>query len=310
LKEVYSVEDLANWESASAGTAAGIKPPIRLGVLGDPIEHSLSPRMQNAALEQCGIAMRYAAFHITTPQLPDALKRLRELDFVGFNLTVPHKIAAIDFLDDIDSDAKRIGAVNTVRIENGKLRGFNTDGKGFSRAVREAFVVDLRDLGVMVLGTGGAARAIAWQCAREHCERLVITSRTFEKAKSLADELREFFAGPKVLGPVPRLQAIPWEESAFRFQLGHVDLVVNATPIGLNRTDPSPIPAHLLEPHLMIFDTVYSKDRETAFVTAAIEAGARAANGLPMLLHQGALAFEQWLERPAPLDVMRAALEL
>jgi shikimate dehydrogenase len=187
------------------------------------------------------------------------------------------------------------------------MRGFNTDGRGFSLAIREEFSVDLRDLRVLVLGAGGAARAIAVQCAREKCERLVIANRTFEKGKALANELRNFFAGPKVLGPVPRLQAIPWEEAAFRFQIANLDLIVNATPLGLNRADASPLPARLLEPHLMIYDTVYSNSRPP-FVSAALEAGARGANGLSMLLHQGALAFEIWFGRDAPIEAMRAAL--
>ena len=124
---------------------------------------------------------------------------------------------------------------------------------------------------------------------------------------ALADELRDFFTGPKVLGPVARLQAIPSEEAAIRFQIGHVDLVVNATPIGLNRGDQSPIPSRLLAPHVMVYDTIYSAER-TPLVSAATEAGARAANGLSMLLHQGALAFEIWFQREAPIDTMRKAL--
>ena len=123
----------------------------------------------------------------------------------------------------------------------------------------------------------------------------------------MADELRDFFVGPRVLGPVPRLQAIAWEESAFRFQIGNVDLIINATPLGLNRADPSPIPARLLAPHLMIYDTIYTSE-QTPLISAAIEAGARGANGLSMLLHQGALAFEIWFGREAPVDVMRKAL--
>src|SRR5207302_1565764 len=152
--------------------------------------------------------------------------------------------------------------------------------KGFARAVRQEFAVDLRDLQVMILGGGGAGRAIALQCARENCERLVITNRTFATAQKLAEEVREYFTGPKVLGPVPRLQSIPWEEAAIRFQVAHLDLIVNATPLGLNRSDPSPIPARLLAPHLMIYDTVYGEGR-TPFVSAAIEAGARAAPAHP-----------------------------
>src|SRR5438309_2746307 len=293
-KEVYTLADLRKWES--------IDPPVRLGVFGDPVAHSLSPQMQNAALKTCKIDMQYARFQISPDELQSALDLIRELNFVGVNLTTPHKIAASKLMDEIDDNVRRTGAINTVKIDNAKLRGYNTDGKGFARAIRQEFAVDLRDLRILILGAGGAARAIAMQCAKENCERLVIVNRTFEKAKQLVEELREFFAGPRVLGPVARLQAIPWEESSIRFQIAQLDLIVNATPLGLNRSDPSPISARLLAPHLMIYDTVYG-DSRTAFVSAAVEAGARAANGLAMLVHQGALAFEFWFEREAPIEV-------
>ncbi|PYL02490.1 MAG: shikimate dehydrogenase [Verrucomicrobia bacterium] len=297
--QIYTLADLQTWKA--------IKPPIRLGVLGDPVAHSLSPQMQNAALEACKIDMQYGRFQISPDELGEALKLIRALDFVGANLTAPHKIPACAFMHEFDDNARRVGAVNTIKLENAKLRGYNTDGRGFARAIRQEFAVDLRDLRVMILGTGGAGRAVAMQCAKENCERLVIVNRTFEKANQFAEELRGFFAGPRVLGPVARLQSIPWEESAIRFQIAHLDLIVNATPLGLNRSDPSPIPARLLAPHLMVYDTVYGQGR-SSFVAAAIEAGARAVNGLSMLLHQGALAFEIWFGREAPIEVMRQAL--
>jgi shikimate dehydrogenase len=298
-KEVYTLADLKDWHDAD--------PPIRLGVFGDPVEHSLSPQIQNAALKHCKIDMQYARFHILPDELREALDLIRKLEFLGVNLTVPHKISAFELLDAAEENVKRIGAANVIKVEGGKLRGFNTDGRGFARAIREEFSVDLRDLRVMILGAGGAARAIALQCAKENSERLVIANRSFEKTQKLADELRDFFVGPKVLGPVARLQAIPLEETALRFQIGNVDLIVNATPLGLNRGDASPIPARLLAPHLMVYDTIYSAAR-TPFVSAAIEAGARATNGLSMLLHQGALAFEIWFQREAPIEEMRRAL--
>jgi shikimate dehydrogenase len=300
VKQTHTLTDLQNWKPKG-------KPPIRVGVLGDPVAHSLSPQMQNAALENAGLGMSYARFQIGADELPAALTLLSELDFVGANLTVPHKIAASKLVDEIDETARQVGAVNTIKIDNGKLRGFNTDGKGFSRAIREEFSVDLRDLRVLVLGAGGAARAIAVECAKENSERLVIANRDFEKAKQLAEELRPFFGEARVLGPVPRLQAIPGDEAALRFQIANVDLVVNATPLGLHHADAAALSARLLAPHLMVYDTVYSS-RQTTLVSAALEAGARAANGLSMLLHQGALAFEIWFDRAAPLDVMRKAL--
>jgi shikimate dehydrogenase len=304
-KELYTLTDLQNWEKGAANT----KPPIQLGVFGDPVEHSLSPQMQNAALRDRKIDMQYARFYIAPNELEEALNLARQLKFAGLNLTVPHKVAAVGLMDETDDEAKQIGAVNTVKIDNGKLLGFNTDGKGFARAIRDEFVVDLRDLRVMVLGAGGAARAIARQCAKENCERLVIANRTYEKARELVNQLQKFFIGPRVLGPVARLQAIAWEESAFRFQIGNLDLIVNATATGFNRAEASPIPARLLAPHVMVYDTVYSEQR-TPFVSAAIEAGARTANGISMLVHQGALAFEIWFGREAPLAAMRKALAL
>ena len=301
MKEVYTLTDLQSFGRKK------LKPPIRLGVFGHPVAHSLSPEMQNAALAKSDLEMRYARFEIAPGELQAALELLPSLDFVGVNLTVPHKIAAVPLVDETDETARQVGAINTIKLERGKLRGFNTDGKGFARAIREEFSVDLRDLRVLVFGAGGAARAIALECAKENCERLVISNRDPEKANQLVESLRGFFAGPRVLGPVPRLQAISADEAALRFQIANTDLVVNATPLGLNHGDAAPIPARLLAPHLMVYDTVYASG-PTTFVSGANEAGARAANGLSMLLHQGALAFEIWFDRAAPIEAMRKAL--
>jgi shikimate dehydrogenase len=302
--ERYTLADLENWQEATRD----LNPPIRLGVFGDPVAHSLSPQMQNAALKHCKIDMQYARFHIRANELRSALRFLRELDFIGVNLTVPHKIAAFAQIDNADETATRTGAVNTIRIRDKKLIGSNTDGEGFLRAIRTEFSVDVRDLRVMIIGAGGGTgHAIAWQCALMNCERLVLVNRTLEKAMALADSLRPFFAGPRVLGPVARLEAVPWDEAALRAQLQDIDLIVNATPLGMNPSDPAPIATRLLAPHHMVFDAVYGPSK-TAFVRAADEAGARGANGLSMLLHQGALSFSIWFDREAPIDVMRAAL--
>ena len=163
MKEIYTFADLQDWRKA----ASRAKPPIRLGVFGCPVAHSLSPQIQNAALEKAGVAMRYARFEIAPDELQAALELLPGLNFVGANLTVPHKVAALTLVDEADENARKIGAINTIKIEQGRLRGFNTDGRGFSRAIREEFSVDLRDLRILVVGAGGAARAIALQCAKE-----------------------------------------------------------------------------------------------------------------------------------------------
>src|SRR5512133_332658 len=227
----YTLADLERWSEI----ARDIDPPIRLGVFGDPVAHSLSPPMQNAALRAFEINMQYARFHIRANEMRSALRFLRELDFVGINLTVPHKVAGLTQIDVADESASRCGAVNTVRLHDKKLIGSNTDSKGFSRAVRSEFSIDLRDLRVMILGAGGGTGvAIAWQCALENCERLILVNRTPAKTSALIDRLRPFFAEPRVLGPVARLEAVQWDEAAVRAQLADVDLIVNATPLGMN----------------------------------------------------------------------------
>jgi shikimate dehydrogenase len=302
--ERYTLVDLEKWPE----TSRDIEPPIRLGVFGDPVAHSLSPQMQNAALRTCDIKMQYARFHIRANELRSALLFLRERDFVGINLTVPHKLAAFSQIDEADESASRTGAVNTIRVRNKKLIASNTDGEGFLRAIRTEFLMDLRDLRVMILGAGGGTgRAIAWQCALQNCERLVLVNRTPAKSNALVDRLRSFFAEPRVLGPVARIEAIAWDEMAMRAQLTDIDLIVNATPLGLNPSDPPPIAERLLAPHHMVFDCVYGPSK-TPLLRAADEAGARGANGLSMLLYQGALSFSIWFNRDAPIEAMRKAL--
>jgi shikimate dehydrogenase len=300
----YTLGDLEKWLQM----ARDIDPPIRLGVLGDPVAHSLSPEMQNAALRACEIAAQFARFHIRPSELRSALRFFRNLDFAGVNLTVPHKIAGFGQIDEADESASRIGAVNTIRVRDKKLVGSNTDGEGFLRAVRSEFSVDLRDLRVLIIGAGGGTgRAIAWQCALENCERLVLVNRTLEKANALAERLHSFFMEARVLGPAARLEAVAWEEPLMRMQLADIDLIVNATPLGMNPSDPTPIPGRLIAPHHMVFDCIYGPSK-TALLRAAEQAGARSANGISMLLHQGALSFSIWFDREPPIDAMRKAL--
>ena len=300
----YTLADLEKWREI----ARDINPPIRLGVFGDPVAHSLSPDMQNAALRACEINAQYARFHIRPNELRSAMRFLRKLDFIGVNLTAPHKIAGFAQIDEADEFASRAGSVNTIRLRDKKLIGSNTDGEGFLRAIRAEFSVDVRDLRVMIIGAGGGTgRAIAWQCALENCERLVLVNRTLEKANAVRERLRPFFMEPRVLGTAARLEAVAWEESAIRMQLADTDLIVNATPLGMNSSDPAPIPARLLAPHHMVFDCVYGPSK-TALLRAAEQAGARSANGISMLLHQGALSFSIWFDREPPIEAMRKAL--
>lgn len=283
-------------------------PPARLSVFGDPVAHSRSPAFQNAALRSCGIDAQYVKIHAHPDELSAALRALPAAGFLGTNVTIPHKAGALATVDEADDYARKSGAVNTVVVDGRKLIGFNTDGPGLLRALREEFYADLRDLRVMLLGAGGGAgRAIALQCALEGCERLVLVNRTFEKARTLAQELSPYFQSDRLVGPAERLEAIPHQERALREHLAKSDLVINATSVGMKRTDPALVPAGLLTPNLMVYDTVYTAGK-TRLIEDAEAAGARVANGLSMLLHQGALSFEIWFGRAAPLEVMRAAL--
>jgi shikimate dehydrogenase len=286
-----------------------LEPPAQLSVFGDPVAHSKSPIFQNAALRSCGIAVQYVKIHARPEELTDALKALPAAGFLGTNVTIPHKAGALATVDEADDYARKSGAVNTVVVEGDRLVGFNTDGPGLLRALREEFYVDLRDLRVLLLGAGGGTgRAIAVQCAFESCERLVLVNRAFDKARDLAQELSPYFRSDRLVGPAERIEAIPFEERALREQLAKTDLVINATSVGMRRTDPPLIPAGLLTPNLMVYDTVYAAGK-SRLIEQAEAAGARAVNGLSMLLHQGALSFEIWFGRAAPLEVMRAALK-
>ncbi len=304
MKPVCDLRDLENWETVTRG----ISPPIRLGVLGDPVAHSLSPQMQNAALEASGMEMQYARFKISPNELKVALERMRQLGFVGCNLTVPHKTVAIGLVDEVDARARQIGAINTIAFQKQKSLGWNTDGPGFYHAISETFRVELRDLNVLILGAcGGAGRALTWECVLAGCPRLILANRDLRKAQNLVREV----VGHLARGDdrKERLMAIPWEDRVLAPELTRADLLVHATPLGLNPSDPLPVPARLLRPELMVYDLNYAA-RLSPLLRAAETAGARGANGLTMLLHQGALAFEHWFNQPAPFDVMRAALQI
>jgi len=301
---IFSAEDLIS----SPEKFLKLDPAVRYAVAGDPVIHSKSPVFQNAALEACGIMARYGRLHVPEALAAEAFRALPAAGFLGANVTFPLKAIALASVDRADDFARRAGAVNTLVVEGNTLAGFNTDGPGFVRAIREDFLVDLRDLRVVLLGAGGGAgRAIAVQCAMESCERLVLVNRTFEKARLLAEELSSSFRSDRLVGPVERILAIPFEEQALREQLAHADLVINATSVGMKRSDPPLIPPSLLTPNLMVYDAVYAAG-SSRLIEDAAAAGARTANGLSMLLHQGALAFEIWFNRPAPLETMRRAL--
>lgn len=295
MQEVYTLADLRRWPEATAG----VQPPLRLAVIGDPVAHSASPPMHNAALAALGIDARYARLHLRAEELPEAFPLLAKHGFIGINCTIPHKQAALRLVDEADAAAVRAGGVNTVVVQpEGKLKGYSTDGPGFARAIEECFGVALGGLRVAVLGAaGGAGRAVSMQCAEAGCPKLYLQNRTAEKLVPLAEEIAGAF--PECGVSIASLGALPGTE---------IDLFVNCSALGMKAGDPSVLPPDRLLPGHFVYDTIYTAAR-TPLMRAADEVGARSANGLSMLLHQGVLAFELWFGRKPPLDAMRAALE-
>lgn len=298
MKEVYTLDDLRTWGTATADC----DPPLRLAVIGDPVAHSASPPMHNAALAALGIPARYTRLHIRPAELKEALAMLRPAGFIGINCTIPHKAGVLAALNDVDDGARRAGGVNTVMVgPDGRLRGHSTDGPGFSMAVRESLGVELAKTRVLILGAGGGAgRAVAMQCAAENCPALMLINRNLEKLPPILDDLAAIY-------PFGRVASGDFSDLFLRAGLANSDLVVNCTPIGMKAGDRSPIPAKLLGPHHLLYDTIYSP-RRTPFLAAGDSAGARGADGLPMLLHQGVLSFKIWFQRDPPIEVMRREL--
>jgi shikimate dehydrogenase len=300
----YSVADLRNWAAVTAGSEY----PIRLAVFGDPVAHSASPPMQNAALEAGGLAARYARIRVPAQELAEALRLVAAERFIGVNLTIPHKAAVLPLLHRVDAHAAALGAVNTVRVEaDGTLHGFNTDGPGFVRAARAEFGLELAGARVLILGAaGGAGRALAAECVLAGCSLVGLVNRTQARAQTLAVELADLARGR---GSGTVVEAVAWKPVALASAARRVDLVVNTSSLGLKHSDPSPLTAAQLSTRPAVFDTVYrADDTPTALVAVAQQAGARTAGGRVLLLHQGALSFEHWFGQPAPLEIMRAAL--
>jgi len=267
-------------------------------VIGDPIEHSLSPIMHNAAFKHLKIDAVYVAFNVKENMLEDAVKGMRSFGICGMNVTMPHKTAIIKYLDESDPVARFVGAVNTVLNAYGKLLGFNTDGVGALRALEENGV-KTKGKRILLLGAGGAGRAIAFQLAQE-ADELVILNRDVNKARLLADTLRRKF-NKDVVGD----SLLP---STLKDWIKDVDVLINATSVGMHpHQDKTPVDKSLLRPELAVMDIVYNPV-ETRLLKDAKSVGAQVIYGTEMLVFQGAVSFEIWFNRPAPVNVMREAI--
>jgi shikimate dehydrogenase len=266
-------------------------------IIGDPVEHSLSPAMHNAAFKKLKLNLVYVAFTVTRSELKEAISSARILDFRGLNVTMPHKNTVMKYLDATDSTAKFIGAVNTIVNNEGRFVGFNTDGIGAMRAMEENGVF-LEQKKLLLLGAGGAAKAIAFQ-ATQKVKELVILNRTSEKAERLAEVLRKNF-GKKVSGG-------DFSSERLKEEMENANILVNATSVGMHPdVNMSLVPRNLLRPDLCVIDIVYTP-LETKLLMDAEAMGAKVVSGLEMLIYQGAGSFEIWTNQSAPVEVMKKA---
>lgn len=288
-----ALTDLESWS----------RPGVSLAVLGHPIRHSISPAMHNAALaamaatDPAFAAWRYFRFEVPPEELPRALALLRAKGFLGVNLTVPHKILAVSQVASVDPAARTVGAVNTLRRRADGWEGFNTDGHGLAAGLREDLGIELAGAHVILLGAGGAARGAAVECLQRRCASLHIANRTRENLDALLTLLAPLAGGVPVTGfdPANPPAGLP---------AGGV--VINATSAGLKSVDPLPLDLAALPAPRAVYDMIYNP-AETAFLAAARVRGLPAANGLSMLVHQGARALEIWSGAAVPVATMAVA---
>jgi shikimate dehydrogenase len=305
MAQTYTLDDLEDRARLDAGHVK----PARLAVIGSPVEHSASPRMHQAALDEHMLDVRYIRVEVAPTEVAEAFRRMAALGFIGANVTVPHKFEALAVCHEVSQTAQALGAVNTVTFDAGRFRGDNTDGPGFVRAIREDFGVHLQALRVLIVGAGGGAgKAISTQCALEGCKKLVLVNRGLEKVRELAATLQPCFHSDRLEGPGSRLVALGLDDPRLREEAAGSDLLVNLSSLGLKHGDPSPLPELCFQPYHLVYDSIYQPPR-TRFLKAAAEAGARVANGSSLLIHQGALAFEIWFPLDAPLAAMRRGLQ-
>ena len=285
---------------------SGVTSRLRVGLIGDPVAHSFSPRMQQAAFDALKIQASYELWHTPAQQLTERVRSLREKDCSGANVTIPHKEAVLPLLDKVDPLAARIRAINTIVRRDNYLHGSNTDAPGLLNALHEHGLgelqadgkISLRGYTVVLLGAGGAARGAAFAVTEAGVERLVILNRHFERAQLLAKEAQQYYDRPTFsLSDPSLLISRP------------ASIIINATAVGMHG-DVSPLPADVLarfDQDTFVYDMIYNPS-QTYLLCQARTMGLRTANGLSMLLHQGALSFSLWTNQLAPLEVMRVAL--
>jgi len=267
-------------------------------LIGDPVEHSLSPIMHNAAFEHLNLDFVYVAFRIKKSELKNAIVVMKSLGVHGLNVTMPHKKAVMEYLDEVDPTARFIDAVNTILNDGGRLVGYNTDGIGALKALKKNGI-SLKGKKLVLLGAGGAGKAIAFHAAQE-VEELKILNRTPQKAEELAESLRR--------GPNRKVTAGGLSSELMKEELSDADVLINASSVGMHPdVDASLVDPNWLRPDFCVMDIVY-KPVVTKLARDAKISGAKVVSGIDMLVYQGAASFEIWVNRPAPVEAMKSAI--
>ncbi len=272
----------------------------RLYIIGDPVEHSLSPVMQNAALEELGLDNEFSYNRLRVPkdELEQFIQKVRTCEIAGASVTMPDKEHIIPLLDELTAEAELIQAVNTVFKKEGRIIGHNTDGTGCVRAIGE-YGVDISDKEIVLLGAGGAARAIAVSLALEGAGKLHILNRNIKKAEELARKINKVTDTVVIAGNLENITEV----------LKHANILINATSVGMKGDfeEQSLVPADIIRPGMVVNDIVYNP-KKTRLLREAESAGAKIIDGIDMLMYQGAAQFEIFTGRDAPIDVMKSAL--
>jgi shikimate dehydrogenase len=292
---VYTLQSLT--ESYQNGFSEFLSPP-QFAVIGSPIAHSKSPLMQQAALDYYQIQASYIAIQIQPGEVPQALQSFKTMGFKGINATIPHKFELLNSLQSIDPLALQLGAVNTVNFQSPIPKGYNTDGTGFLNSLKNEMNFDIQEKQILIIGAGGGAgKAVSIQAALANAKKVYLYNRTPEKIQNWLDALDNPTLASK-LEIITQITSV----------LADVDLIVNATSLGMSLTDAPPLPLDNILSHHFVYDMVYLKNQTTPLIQQAQKQNIPHLDGLALLLHQGALAFEIWHQRPAPISLMKQAL--
>jgi shikimate dehydrogenase len=274
-----------------------------IGLIGYPLKHSISPYFQQAALDYYKLDIRYEVWETKAEELSSAINRLRHYQNLGANVTVPYKEKVLNLLDKVDEQASLIGAVNTIVNRDGRLTGFNTDAYGFIQALRKDADFDPKGKQVALFGAGGAARAAGFALIQENIASLVVINRTLKRAEVLAESLLSHVDNAKAH---IKVVALSWDSLKLQEAVESCQLIINCTTVGMRYSDQEgqvPFKTDLIPSSALVYDLVYNPS-ETPLLKMATKVGARTLGGLPMLVYQGAAAFELWVRKNAPLNVM------